>query len=156
MFAPTNAAFEALLETLGMTLEELLAESQLYRVLLAHVVSGLVLSTDITDGLTAPSLNDGFVLTFGLNQPAGTPAGLGVFINEDTEIVVADILAFNGVVHVIDRVLIPENFSLDSEIPQTGDDNTLLWVLLLLALGGGLLFASRYKKEESFQQPSAH
>ena len=151
VFAPTNAAFEALIEKLGITLEDLLAEDQLYRVLLAHVVSGRILSTDITDGLSAPSLNDGFVLRFGLNPPAGAPAGLGVFINEDTEIVVADILAFNGVVHVIDQVLIPENFSLDSEIPQTGDDNTLLWVFLLLALGGGLLFASRSKKEKVIQ-----
>ena len=142
VFAPTNDAFLALLDALDLTAEELLGQSQLAKVLLYHVLAGKFLSTDITDGLTAPTLNDGLLLTFGLAVQNGV-AGLGVFINEDTEVIDADIEALNGVVHVIDSVLIPSNFTLDDPIPQTSDDNTLLWVGLLAVLGAGLVVVSR-------------
>jgi transforming growth factor-beta-induced protein len=144
VFAPTNAAFEALLAALDITAEELLGQSELAKVLLFHVLSGKVFSGDITDGLTAPTLNDGLTLTFSLAaQPVGGLAGLGVFINEDTEVTAADIEALNGVVHVIDSVLIPSNFTLDDPIPETNDDNSIIWMGLLLVLGSGLVIISR-------------
>jgi len=141
VFAPTNAAFEALLATLDLTAEELLGQSELAKVLLFHVISGKVFSTDITDGLTAPTLNDDLTLTFTLDSEG--PAALGVFVNTDTEVVAADIQALNGVVHVIDSVLIPSNFTLDEPIPQTSDDNSFIWIGLFLVLGTGLVITSR-------------
>jgi len=141
VFAPTNAAFEALLATLDLTAEELLGQSELAKVLLFHVISGKVFSTDITDGLTAPTLNDDLTLTFTLDSEG--PAALGVFVNTDTEVVAADIQALNGVVHVIDSVLIPSNFTLDDPIPQTSDDNSFIWIGLFLVLGTGLVITSR-------------
>ena len=102
VFAPTNAAFEALLGELGITAEELLGQPQLADVLLYHVVSGPVLSPDLQTGMTA-----------------GTPGGQsitvdltdGVKINKSA-VEIADIQASNGVIHVIDSVLIPETFEL--------------------------------------------
>lgn len=144
VFAPTNDAFLALLDALDITAEELLGQSELAKVLLFHVLSGKVFSGDITNGLTAPTLNDNLELTFGLaSEPVGGLAGLGVFINGDVEVVAADIEALNGVVHVIDGVLIPSNFTLDDPIPQTSDDNSIIWMGLLLVLGSGLVIISK-------------
>ena len=102
MFAPTNAAFEALLGELGITAEELLGQPQLADVLLYHVVSGAVLSTDLQNGMTAETLG-GQSITVDLTD--------GVKINKSV-VEIADIQASNGVIHVIDSVLIPETFEL--------------------------------------------
>ncbi len=132
VFAPTNAAFEALLTDLGITAEDLLGQSQLSTVLLSHVLSGKVMSTDITNGLMAPTLNTGESLSFGLNP---------VTINGDINVTTADIVAMNGVVHVIDRVIVPSNFTLDAvEAPvEEARDNTIASIILgaavLVALG---------------------
>lgn len=134
VFAPTNAAFEALLAKLDITAEELLSQSNLSKVLLYHVVPGLVKAENITNGLVAETLNAGNSLTFTLGS---------VFINETTEVVTADLLALNGVVHVIDEVLVPANFALDDPIPPTNDDNLMVWMGLLLALGFGFVIVSR-------------
>ena len=101
-FAPTNAAFEALLGELGITAEELLGQPQLADVLLYHVVSGAVLSTDLQNGMTAETLG-GQSITVDLTD--------GVKINKSA-VEIADIQASNGVIHVIDSVLIPETFEL--------------------------------------------
>ena len=102
VFAPTNAAFEALLSALGITAEDLLNQPQLADVLLYHVVSGSVLSTDLQDGMTAETLG-GQTITVDLTD--------GVKINTSS-VVAADIEASNGIIHVIDSVLIPETFTL--------------------------------------------
>ena len=53
VFAPTDAAFTLLLEELDLTDEELLGHPQLAQILLYHVVPGKVMSTDLSDGMTA-------------------------------------------------------------------------------------------------------
>ena len=98
VFAPTDAAFEALPAGL---LETLLADpsGDLTDILLYHVVSGLALSTSLENGQEITTvLGQDVVVT--INQD-------GVFIN-DAEVVLADIEADNGVIHVIDAVLVPE------------------------------------------------
>ena len=102
MFAPTNTAFEALLGALGITAEELLGQPQLADVLLYHVVSGKVMSTDLQNGMTAETLG-GQAIAIDLTD--------GVKIN-DSKVTSADIEASNGVIHVIDSVLVPETFTL--------------------------------------------
>ena len=98
VFAPTDDAFAAALTDLGLTAEELLADTEtLTGILNYHVVDGQVLSTDLTDGMTAATLN-GAEITVDLTD--------GVKINEAT-VTSADLQAQNGVVHVIDQVLLP-------------------------------------------------
>jgi len=98
VFAPTNDAFNALFAQLGVSgINDLTAE-QLTPILLYHVVSGNVLSTGLSNGKVG-TLNEGKSLTVNLNG--------GVKIN-DSEVVAADIQGTNGVVHVINKVLIPE------------------------------------------------
>ena len=97
LFAPTDAAFEALPEG---TVESLLQDPSgaLTDILLYHVASGTALSTDLSDGMMVPTLN-GNSVTVTINDN-------GVFIN-DSKVTVADIVTDNGVVHVIDAVLLP-------------------------------------------------
>ncbi len=102
LFAPTDAAFDALeLESPGI-IAGLLADPDgaLANVLLYHVVGGTALSTDLSDGLE--------VITAQGNTVTVTITGGNVFIN-DAQVTVADIATSNGVVHVIDAVLVPEN-----------------------------------------------
>jgi uncharacterized surface protein with fasciclin (FAS1) repeats len=97
VFAPTDAAFAALP---AGTVEALLEDptGQLAQILLYHVLGAEVLSTDLTDGQVATTL-EGSDITVTINAD-------GVFIN-GAMVTVADIDASNGVIHVIDAVLLP-------------------------------------------------
>ena len=98
VFAPTDDAFLALAGALGATAEDLLALPELADILLYHVVGGTALSSDLADGQTIATLN-GAEVTVTINET-------GIFIN-DAQVTVADLVADNGMVHVIDAVLIP-------------------------------------------------
>jgi uncharacterized surface protein with fasciclin (FAS1) repeats len=97
VFAPTDDAFAALP---AGTIETLLADptGTLAQILLYHVVAGQALSTDLSNGQTIATLQ-GQTVEVTINAD-------GVFIN-DAQVIVADITATNGVVHVIDVVLLP-------------------------------------------------
>ena len=97
VFAPTDAAFEALP---AGTLESLLADptGALTDILLYHVVGAKALSTDLSNGQSITTLQ-GTDVTVTISDGS-------VFIN-DAQVIVADIETDNGVVHVIDAVLIP-------------------------------------------------
>ncbi len=95
VFAPTDEAFAALPEG---TVEGLLADPEaLAKVLTYHVVAGKVMSGDLTNEMMAPTVNgaDITIMTEG-----------GVMVN-DANVVTADIEASNGVIHVIDAVILP-------------------------------------------------
>lgn len=97
VFAPTDAAFAALP---AGTVEDLLKpenKEQLAAVLTYHVVPGKVMSTDLTNGMTAATVQgaDVTIMTEG-----------GVKVNE-ANVTTADIAASNGVIHVIDAVILP-------------------------------------------------
>jgi uncharacterized surface protein with fasciclin (FAS1) repeats len=97
VFAPTDAAFAAL--PAGV-LDALLADptGDLAQVLLYHVVSGEALSSSLSNGQTITTLQ-GQDVTVSIT-------GGDVFIN-NAQVILADIMADNGVVHVIDAVLTP-------------------------------------------------
>merc|ERR1711904_65729 len=57
VFAPTDDAFAAALKKLGLTQEEVLARPDLAGILTYHVVAGKVLSTDLTNGMAADTVN---------------------------------------------------------------------------------------------------
>ena len=97
VFAPTDAAFAALP---AGTVEDLLKpenKDKLVAILTYHVVSGAVMSSALSEGLTAPTVQGG-MLTFTLAN--------GAKVNGAT-ISAVDIEATNGVIHVIDAVLLP-------------------------------------------------
>ena len=100
VFAPTDAAFASLLAKLGVTPAQLLANVPLLTAVLKyHVVPGKVLSTDLRSTQSPTTLS-------GLQMLVTKDAG-GVTINGYAKVVSADVAASNGVIHVVDSVLLP-------------------------------------------------
>jgi uncharacterized surface protein with fasciclin (FAS1) repeats len=95
VFAPSDAAFEALPPG---ALDELLADpDRLAAVLQYHVLQGALPAADIASGMQAATL-EGKPLTFTRN---------GDILVNDAAVIVPDIVTSNGIIHVIDRVLLP-------------------------------------------------
>lgn len=97
VFAPTDDAFAALPEGTVETL--LLPENkdQLVSILTYHVVPGKVMSGDLTDGMMAATVE-------GSEVTIGTTDGVTV---QGANVTTADIETSNGVIHVIDQVILP-------------------------------------------------
>lgn len=101
VFAPTNAAFDDLLTRFGMTKEALLSDRALLtKVLTYHVVPGRVLRNQIPVGQPITTLQ-GDTFTIDASLTMSDQCGCVA------RIVTTDVLAGNGVVHVIDHVLLP-------------------------------------------------
>ena len=101
VFAPTNAAFAALLNELGLSKAELLANVPLLRqVLTYHVVDGRALRADIVPGQPVATLSG---RSFTIDAGLAITDGLG----RRAQIGPADLFTSNGVIHVIDRVILP-------------------------------------------------
>ena len=124
VFAPTDAAFAALPEG---TLETLLADpaGDLTQILLYHVIAGKVMAADLSNGMQA-------------NTVQGSPVTFTLADNEamvnDANIVVTDIEASNGVIHVIDAVILPP--SPEPEVlPVTGSSQSYAATLAAVLVG---------------------
>ncbi len=104
VFAPTDEAFVALLEALETDAETLLADTELLNTVLAyHVLDGAVMAETVVtlDGESVPTL---------LGEDATISISVtddGVVLNDTINVVITDIEADNGVIHVIDAVLVP-------------------------------------------------
>jgi len=100
VFAPTDAAFTALLETLGVDVDTALTQTDLLtQVLLYHVVEGALSGEDIAGETELATLVGESIIV--------SVEGGSVVLNGTVNVTTADIAASNGVVHVIDAVLIP-------------------------------------------------
>ena len=110
VFAPTDDAFVDLATTLGVEVTDLLALPNLTDILLYHVLGTTVMSTDLYDGLEATTVGGG-TLTIGVGET--------VTVNETATVVLADLEAQNGVVHVIDEVLLDNTPNSVGEIQPT-------------------------------------
>jgi uncharacterized surface protein with fasciclin (FAS1) repeats len=97
VFAPTDDAFAALPDG---TLDGLLADPEgLKQVLLYHVVPGAVKADEVVNLTSADSVE-------------GSPIAVAVkdgkvYLNDTAEVVATDVMASNGVIHVIDQVILP-------------------------------------------------
>ena len=141
VFAPSEEAFAALPEG---TLEALLADpqGQLTQILLYHVVPGKVMAADVTDGLEAATAQ---------GSPVSFSVADGKVMINDANIIATDVEATNGVIHVIDRVILPPAEEAATEeaapaaagtIPEVaagaGTFNTLLAAVTAAGLGEAL------------------
>lgn len=101
VFAPTNAAFAALLAELGVTKEALLANTALLTsVLTYHVVPGRVLKADVPVNTAITTVQG---QTFTINASLAITDSRG----RQSSIVATDVFTSNGVIHVVDKVLLP-------------------------------------------------
>ena len=122
VFAPTDDAFTAA----GIDLDALdndEGKAALTNILLYHVLSGAVPSSAVTDGLVAAAVN-GDDLTFSVDQ--------GVMVN-DANVILADVVASNGIIHVIDKVLMPP-------VPVTEADGDICYNMYTHTIAAGASF----------------
>ena len=95
IFAPTNAAFDKASSTISSLSAEKVTEALTF-----HVVKGVLFSTGLKDGQTLATVQG--------EKLKVKVLGGEVFVN-GAKVVVADVLTKNGVVHVIDSVLVPSS-----------------------------------------------
>jgi uncharacterized surface protein with fasciclin (FAS1) repeats len=107
VFAPTNAAFTQLLGALSLTDINQIPVATLLAVLRYHVVGGRAFSSDLSNG-SLPMLAGGNTTTNLTNGTGGGPSILGNGNGGNkSNIIATNIVCRNGVVHLIDRVLLP-------------------------------------------------
>jgi uncharacterized surface protein with fasciclin (FAS1) repeats len=129
VFAPTNDAFAALATALGTDLDGVLASPALTEILLYHVVGAAVLSTELTDGPVATLNGQNVIIDL---------SGMGVMVN-NANVTLADLEADNGVVHVLDAVLVPSlaNISTVSNVELMAYPNPATDLIQIIGLDGG-------------------
>ncbi|HMS69080.1 MAG TPA: fasciclin domain-containing protein [Saprospiraceae bacterium] len=120
VFAPKNAAFTKA----GITSLDGLSKDALTPILTSHVLNGKVLSADVKSG-GASTLNTNNNIYLSVNST-------GVYINGNIKVIATDVDASNGVIHVIDNVIIPPTNSL-VQIAATTEDFSELTSLVLAA-----------------------
>ncbi len=104
VFAPTNAAFEAS----GITSIDDISKEDLAQILLYHVIAGAdVRASDVTAGPVETAAS----LTAFLGTEGGVTLNGGNAITGGANVAAADVIADNGVIHVIDRVLLPPDIT---------------------------------------------
>jgi transforming growth factor-beta-induced protein len=125
LFAPTDAAFAALLAELNVTAEQLLANKPLLTdVLTYHVLPQKLWSRKIADGAT-PATVQGQAVTFDVQRRAGPDIRVTDAQGRQSNVVSANLFARNGVVHVIDKVLLPQSKNI-VQIAQGNNDFSIL------------------------------
>ena len=129
VFAPTDEAFEALPEG---TLEDLLEDEEaLTEVLTYHVVAGEYMSSDITDMTSAETVQ---------GEEIAIEVSDGSVMVNDASVIQADIETSNGVIHVIDKVILPPSMTEAEEmnIVETAVDAGSFETLVLALQSTGL------------------
>jgi len=129
VLAPANAAFAQLPEG---TLEELLKpenKNRLVEILTYHVIPGKVTAAEVAKLSAAETLN---------GQRVDFKTSQGKVTVDDAQVIATDIGCSNGIVHVIDQVLIPNSKDLVETAAAAGDFNTLLAAAQAANLAGTL------------------
>jgi len=131
VFAPTNDAFTALLAELGVTKAQLLADkATLTAVLQYHVIAGHVAKADVPLGKPVKPLQGGI---FKVDS-----AGGGLVItdgrNRQAHITATDVMASNGLVHVVDKVLLPANKTIVATAQAVPDFSILVEAVVAAGL----------------------
>ena len=127
VFAPTDAAFDAALAELGVTLGDLAADvPALTDILLYHVVDGIVLSSELMNGMTPTPLNDANTIKVTVT------GGSEVFVNQ-AQVTGPDNSTGNGVVHVTDGVILATETVVDVAL-STGVHTSLVAAVIAAEL----------------------
>ena len=122
VFAPTNEAFSALLSELGATLDDLSSET-LTPILLYHVVNGYVPSSEVKTGYIQT-----LSTAFGEKVSLQVNVSNGVKLNSSVNVIATDVVATNGIIHVIDKVLLPPT------VVEIAQQNPLFSTLVLAVI----------------------
>lgn len=124
VFAPTDEAFQIFAEMMGLTINELLDSQFLNSIITQHIINGCVddfnafyeideyCYSESSPALVSTDINSGTIVTNLDNEPLQfivTDSTLSVIGQQNTvNVIVTDLLSYNGVVHVIDAVIEPK------------------------------------------------
>jgi transforming growth factor-beta-induced protein len=135
LFAPTNRAFEQLLSELKLTAEQLLANKPLLtQVLTYHVLATRVYSFQVRDNSTAATVQ-GQSIRFDTSGPSFFPTiTLTDAQNRESKVIFPNLAARNGVVHLVDRVILPQT----KNIVELAVANPEFSILVEAVLAAGL------------------
>lgn len=104
VFAPNDEAFQKVLDGMGITVEDILSDTEaLSDILLYHVVEGAVPAADVV-GLESAATVQGEEISIRVD-------GDNVYLNQTVQVIATDIEASNGIIHVIDSVLFPLSYA---------------------------------------------
>ena len=135
VFAPTNAAFAALLTELGISKADLLANKPLLTAVLTyHVLPARVLKSGVPLGKAITTVQGGI---FKIDQ-VGSDFVITDGRNRTAKITATDIAAANGVVHVIDRVILPADKNIVETAQAIPDFSILVEAVVAANLQGTL------------------
>lgn len=143
VFAPTNDAFAAA----GITSLEGIANDRLMKILQYHVVSGEVMASELTEGAVATLAGMPFYVSL---------TNDGAFLNGNSEVVTTNLEYSNGVVHVINRTLLPPSQNLVQIVQalagaSNGAEFTqLLAAVLRVSQNGGMDLVAALSNEDAF------
>ncbi len=101
LFVPTDAAVSDLMELINLSQFDMLGFYDMVPALQYHIVPGVYLAEDLEDGLTLPTV-EGQSVTISLAEQ-------GAMV-DDANIIFTNITAFNGVIHIIDKILAPSGY----------------------------------------------
>jgi uncharacterized surface protein with fasciclin (FAS1) repeats len=104
VFAPTNAAFTSFLATTPYATINDVPKAVLTEILLNHVVTGTVKSTDLTTGYIKTLAKGSASTTNTLSMYVNTGSNM-VMLNGVAKVTTADVMASNGVIHIVDKVI---------------------------------------------------
>ena len=135
VFAPTDEAFAKLPEGTVETLLKPENRDQLVAVLKYHVVSGKVMAKDVTKLTYATTLN---------GQRADIEVDGKTVMVDGAKVIKTDIKATNGVIHVIDNVILPQTQTIVGVANETGKFNTLLAAAGAAGLADALMDGGPY------------
>ena len=141
VFAPTNAAFASLLSELGVTKAQLLADKELLTAVLTyHVLAGKVTKAEVPAGKPITTVQGGI---FKIDAVAGA-LKITDGRNRVATITATDVQAFNGVVHVIDKVILPANKTIAATAQALPDFSILVEAVVAANLQGTLSSAGPF------------
>lgn len=126
VFAPNNEAFNAFLTEQGITAEELLSNPQLPSILNYHLVEGRALSADIEAGALTTNAGQPFYVSV---DPNGS-----IWINGKSRVTQADVQANNGILHVVDNVIIAPSATIAQIAVEASQSSTPEFTQLVAAL----------------------
>ena len=138
LFAPTNEAFRRLLAELNLSAEQLLGNKPLLtQVLTYHVLASRVAARDVRDDSLVPTLQ-GQAIAFDVQRRGFWPTITLTDARQRTsKVVLPNLHARNGIVHLVDRVILPQ----DKNLVQLAQANPQFSILVQAVVAAGLVDA---------------
>lgn len=138
--APTNAAMDEYLRSKGLTSIDQLTKNECDTLAWNHIIDeAAYFTTDLTDG-NIPSANmNGRYLTFSCDTDEVNNANVAYFINKTSRLIVRDDSVENGVVHTLNKVIIPSSDKLPDLLAKDSTISLFYEALLLTGLNDSLL-----------------